>query len=506
MAVHKNAPISRRWPAHRLRTVGALCLATSLLTGCGSGGGDGGQRPVSSETGPVGDTIPVAPARWTDCGGGLQCADVEAPVDYTRPGSASLRLAVARKPADEPSRRVGVLIFNPGGPALSGVQTLRVSTGLFPPEIKRRFDIVTFDPRGSGKSGQLTCGPTPAAATAAEPTGSAGEALPATTVYRQLAEDCMRRYPSLLPLVNTTNTARDLDRVRRALNEPTVSFLGLSYGTLLGAEYLRLFPQHVRAAILDAPIDPGTSVTDAAADQAAAAETALRDALAAGTAGTPAAFDALRLRLSHEPLPAPGHGDTTPVTEGDLDLATLTYLAAPALTPGYPGALAAAAHGDGSGLRSLATQQFTDIDGSSALTPYWTISCNDVADRPSPADAGALARRLAARFPRLGGEAVSFYLGACPVWPPAQEPVAASRGVSVDTPVLVIGGTEDPITPYSWAGRVTAELKRATLLTRVGGGHTAFVTSTANSCLTQYETTYLIDRIPPPTGTRCDSS
>jgi pimeloyl-ACP methyl ester carboxylesterase len=394
-------------------------------------------------------------------------------------------------------------MFNPGGPALSGVQTLRVSGALFPPEIRRRFDIVTFDPRGSGLSGRLACGPAPATATAAEPTGPAGQALPATTVYRRLAEDCERRYPALLPFVDTANTARDLDRVRRALSEPTVSFLGLSYGTLLGVEYLSLFPHHVRAAILDAPIDPGASVTEAAADQAAAAETALQNALAAGTVGAPAAFDALRLRLTHASLPAPGHGDTTPVTEGDLDLATLTYLAAPALTPGYPGALIAAAHGDGSGLRSLATQQFTDIDGTPVLAAYWAVTCNDVTDRPSSTDAGALARRLAARFPRIGGEAVSFYLGACPVWPPAREPVGASRGASVETPVLVIGGTEDPITPYSWAARVVSELKRATLLTRVGGGHTAFVEGMANSCLIRYETTYLTDRTPPPTGTRC---
>jgi len=489
------------WPA----VVTFIPLLAALLLVAGRGGSPRPAAPSGSASPPAAraldeaavEQIPVAPAHWAACGNGLQCASVDVPVDYAHPAGPRLRIAVARHPADDPTHRAGVLMFNPGGPALSGIKALRLAADAFPAEIRARFDIVTLDPRGAGGSSPLACGPAIATATAAQPVPPAAGPLPATVPYQALLDDCRHRDGGLPPFITTANTARDLDLVRRAVGAPSVSFLGLSYGTLLGAQYARLFGDHLRAAILDGPIDPAETITDQAADEAAAAEAAVRAMPAL------AAFDALRERLARAPLPAPGHGDPTPVTEGDLDLATLTYLSAPSLTPNYQGALQAALRGDGSALRDLAVGQFTDIDGTSVLAAYWTITCNDTAERPSPDQAGALARDLAARYPRLGGEAVSFYLGACPVWPAAREPLSTIHLPDRTVPLLVIGGTADPITPYQWAARLATSLGPAVVLTRVGPGHTAFAAGRADACIARYESAYLLNHTPPPARARC---
>jgi len=482
-------------------TFAAFLAALLLAAGCGGPAGRAAPPESASTPAAVDEAavarIPVAAARWSACGSGLRCASVDVPVDYAHPAGPRLRIAVASRPADDPGRRVGVLVFNPGGPALSGIKTLRLAAGAFPADIRARFDIVTFDPRGTGGSSPLACGPAVGTATAAQPVPPPAAPLPATVPYRNLLDDCRQRYDGLLPFISTANTARDLDLVRRAVGAASVSFLGLSYGTLLGAEYARLFGDHLRAAILDGPIDAAEKVTDAATDQAAAAEASARAMPAL------AAFDALRQRLARAPLPAPGQGDTTAVTEGDLDLATLTYLAAPSLAPNYPDALQAALRGDGSALRSLAAGQFTDVDGTSVLAAYWAITCNDTAERPSPAQAGVLAREFATRFPRLGGEAVSFYLGACPVWPAAREPLSTTYLPGRAVPLLVVGGTGDPITPYPWAARLATSLGSAVVLTRVGPGHTAFAADLGDACVARYESAYLLDGTPPAPGARC---
>ncbi len=169
------------------------------------------------------------------------------PIDYRHPLGGSIRLAVTRAPAlDAPSVQ-GTLVFNPGGPGESGNQILPVVLGMpagdRPPA---HFDIVSFDPRGTGASDPLRCGTDPAAATSALPVPSAaGQPLPGTPVFTAMARDCRRPTAATAPFIDTVNTARDMDRIRQALGLTTISFYGLSYGTVLGAVYADLFPQRV---------------------------------------------------------------------------------------------------------------------------------------------------------------------------------------------------------------------------------------------------------------------
>ena len=231
----------------------------------------------------------------------------------------------------------GVIVFNPGGPGESGDLILPILASLMPPAIKAQFTFVSFDERGTGSSEPLRCGPSAAAAGSA----IAGTAA-ATKTFADSGESCRAESPTLFPTVNTTSSAGDMDQLRVALGVQQIDYYGLSYGTALGSVYAHLFPSHVRSMVLDGAVDANLSLsTDATAD-AAAIQTALVHTLNSCTSmascplgGDPVSFYRdLQQRLLRSPLPAPGGGDTTPVTAGDLSTASLLYLSAPNSPPG----------------------------------------------------------------------------------------------------------------------------------------------------------------------------
>ena len=232
----------------------------------------------------------------------------------------------------------GVIIFNPGGPGESGVLILPILASLVPKAIAAQFTLVSFDERGTGSSEPLLCGPSAAAASSV----IAGTAA-ATQTFSGLAHSCQAAMPALFPTVNTTTSARDMEQLRIALGVPQIDFYGMSYGTALGSVYAHLFPSHVRSMVLDGAVDANLSpIVDATAD-APAIQAALTHALQScpDTPGCPLGADPvgfyrnLQQRLLTAPLPAPGAGDTTPVSAGDLSTASMLYLSAPNFTPGY---------------------------------------------------------------------------------------------------------------------------------------------------------------------------
>ena len=258
-----------------------------------------------------------------------------------------------------------------------------------------------------------------------------------------------------------------MDRLRVALGAARIDYYGLSYGTVLGSVYRQLFPDHVRAMVLDGAVDANLSLAADATAEAPAIQTALERGLAGCTAspGCPLGADpvafyrSLQQRLSRSPLPAPGGGDHTPVTEGDLGTATLLYLSVPTLTPGFFPALASAAAGDGAPLRSVALGLETDLDAKSLVGPLWAITCNDARGHPGGATTARLARSLEARFPLGGAEAVANNLIACPGWVGSVGAVHLSPNRA---PVpLVIGNTDDPNTPYVSARHLAVGHRRA---------------------------------------------
>jgi hypothetical protein len=203
-------------------------------------------------------------------------------------------------------------------------------------------------------------------------------------------------------------------------------------------------------------------------------------------------------------LPAPGDGDKTRVTVGDLMTATLLYLSAPTLTPGYFPALSAAAAGNGAPLRSVALGLETDLNGNSLVGALWSITCNDAAAHPNGASTASLARTLAARFPLGGAEAVANNLIGCPGWTGSNGAIAHLTPIRSQAP-LVIANTFDPNTPYAVARRL-APAVGGRLVTYVGYGHSWLLNGSANICMQDVVSSYLIDSVLPAPGTRCTAS
>lgn len=450
---------------------------------------------------------------WTACpeDPGYRCGTVRVPISYQRPTGPSLDLAVMEKPASAPVGQPGVLLFNPGGPGESGVQILPVLAALVPPAIAARFDLVSFDERGTGASDRLACGPSPAMAASVVPLPStAGGPLPAATTYRGMATTCRARYRALFPNVDTTTAARDMDRVRQALGVRQIDYWGLSYGTVLGSTYARLFPDRVRAMVLDGAVDAAQSLTDQARQEAPAIVASL-DHFFTTCAADPtcplgtdpeAYYDRVQSALQAHPLPAPGGGDDVPVTVGDLYAATLFYLSVPTFGGAFPTAVVAAAGGNGAPLRSLSLAFEEDLDGSSLVGPQWTYACNDATQRPTPVAAGNLARSLAGRYGAIGGYAVTYDLGACTEWPAATDPVTGVR-VKGGGPILVIGNTGDPNTPHTGAVALATALGSGHLVTWEGWGHTWLLNGSTDICMQQLVDAYLQTLTVPAAGATC---
>lgn len=487
----------------------ACALVASTATACGGGSGrHTGRRDSTTSTSTQAASAPVS---WQTCPTqpALQCGSVEVPLDYGHSAGASIPIALARRSATEPSRRLGVLAFNPGGPGESGVQILPLVIASLPPAVLDRYDVVAFDARGAGSSGRVDCGTDPAGAASVVPVAEEGAPLPGTRFFTDMAHRCEAKYGARLGLFDTMNAARDLDRVRAALGVEKLSYLGLSYGTLLGAEYAQLFPRRVQAMVLDGAVVPGRSLADNARDEAPALEAALEHffsqcvATSCPMAPNPAGlFDRVATRLAEAPLPAPGHGDDQPVTVGDLDGAALFALSVPAFGSGFPAAVVSADHGDGAPLRALSLGFQSDLDGTSLVDAMWTTMCEDAAGHPSGRDAGALARELAARYPRLGGYAVTYNLGGCVAWPASRVPATPVSAGSAP-PIVVIGTTGDPNTPHDWAERLARELRTARLVTWIGWGHTWLLNGASDTCMRAVVSAYLVDSRAPDSGTRC---
>jgi pimeloyl-ACP methyl ester carboxylesterase len=395
-------------------------------------------------------------------------------------------------------------VFNPGGPGESGVLILPILASFMPASVRSQFTLVSFDERGTGSSDPLLCGPSPEEASAAV----AGTRTAAKT-FAGLDRSCRSRYPQLFSTVDTTTSARDMNSLRLALGVDRIDYYGLSYGTVLGSVYRQLYPTHVRSMILDGAVDASVSLSTDATLEAPAIQKALLHVL--GTCSSipgctlganPLTFyTRLSARLRQASLPAPGDGDNVPVTVGDLMTATLLYLSAPSLTPGYFPALQAAAIGDGTPLRSVAEGLETDLNGDSLVGPLWTITCNDAADHPSATATASLAQKLASRYPLGGAEAVANNLIGCPGWSDATGAVA-HLSLLRNQPPLVIGNTGDPNTPYAGA-QLLAGAIGGRLVTYVGYGHSWLLNGSSNTCMQHVVSSYLIRGVLPSRGTRC---
>jgi pimeloyl-ACP methyl ester carboxylesterase len=449
---------------------------------------------------------------WTPCNR-VECGTLSVPLDYAHPSGRHITLALARLPAT--GTAIGTLFTNPGGPGGSGVDFLRQAADVFPAEIRASFDLVSWDPRGVGASAPVRCTDDLDAfyAVDRDPKTAAGVAAN-VSASRALVAACTAHSAALLPYVSTAATVRDLDAIRAAIGVPQITYVGFSYGTLLGAEYANVFPTRVRAMVLDGAIDPARSSAQSTLEQAESFDADLdaffahcrSDSSCAFARGSdpPAAFDDLAQSIVQEPIPATVDGEHRTLGPGELNIGVASALYSGAA--GYDdlaAALAQAATGKGDRMLALSDAYTGRTKGakySNETAALYAIGCIDAPSPPSIAAVEQLAARAARVAPRFG--ATSFWLGLpCTFWPVPVEGKVGPINAPGAPPIVVVGAVHDPATPYAWAQSLASELKSARLLTSDGSSHTSY--GRGDQCVDGDVDAYLLHLQPVAVGTRC---
>ena len=503
----------------RLRAVAAALLV--LTAGC-SGGAAGSIRSAAPSTlaGYYAQRLD-----WQPCDNGFECARLLVPFDYSRPDGRRFSLPVVKLPASDPSRLIGALVINPGGPGGSGVQYAFGARSELPAAVLARFDIVGFDPRGVGASEPaLSCltGPQLDQYLATDDAPANGAQLATVVGQSKLyAERCEQNSAALLPYVGSRNAARDMDVLRAALGESRLTYLGKSYGTYLGTWYAQLFPARVRALVLDGAVDPDTpslqdDITQAEGFQVALSSFAAWCLAAAscplrggprGAGGTAAAAVAkvqgLVTRANSVPLA--NHLNDGQVADGAMLVnGVAAALYSKSYWPDLKTGLTSAFAGDGTVLVELANlllERNPNGTYSNLADADTAISC---LDRPWPRSLAAWqasAQQAAVQAPLFGPPIVWGSL-ACAYWPVPSYPLPKIQAAGA-SPILVIGTLRDPATPYRWAQALAGDLASGVLLGWNGDGHTAY--GQGSACVDAIVNDYLINLSVPRSGTVCRS-
>jgi pimeloyl-ACP methyl ester carboxylesterase len=474
----------------------------------------GGLVPAVTAAGAAAASSPTASVRWHQCRSdhSVECGWLTVPLDDTNPADArTIRLALTRVRARDPEHRIGSVLVNPGGPGAPGADFAPAIAGSIPAAIRDRFDIVGWDPRGTGSSAPIHCSDELDGLYALDwdpDTDAERSALDAAN--RAYVASCVRRSGALLAYVSSDRTARDMDRIRAALGDRRLTYVGFSYGTYLGALYASQFPHRVRALVLDGAVDPALDATQLQVEQAEGFEHALdlffqrcaRDSSCAfhGGGRPAAAYDALRARVDTQPVPA-GRGRTLNGTLFDIGVAQLLYYGRSGWST-LAGALEAAERGHGGELVSYA-DLYTGRDAQghydNEQDAFIAIGCADGPPMGDVASVRAIEDAAAAVAPRLGRSIVNNSL-ACAFWPVAAPPPTALTAVGAP-PILVLGTRDDPATPLIWAQGLARELTSASLVTVGGARHTAF--ASGNRCVDELAARYLVSLEVPRHGTRC---
>jgi pimeloyl-ACP methyl ester carboxylesterase len=469
-------------------------------------------------------TAPPAPTvAWGSCGADapapFECGTLTVPLDHRRPGGPTIGIAVIRRVAPDPAARIGSLVLNPGGPGGSGIDYTAAVYDRLPAELRSRFDIVSFDPRGVARSSGIECwdrAQYDAAFASTQVDGPDRDRFGETvTRARRLVQACVREAGRLLPYVGTGYVARDLDLLRQAVGDQKLTFLGLSYGTFLGTVYADLFPHRVRALVLDGVLDAGTharkpyeedrrqsAALDGALDRFLAWCSANPAACGFGAGDAAGALDRLVRELDDNPRTVP-----TAEGPGTTNAAWLLFTVSLALNGGRPAWPALG--------RDLQAVQDGQLPPSAQPLPSFAaqfFSQNtvvDCVDRNYPLGLGRLSRALARNAAAGGRFGWTFAYGppaydnshgsACAQWPWWAGKAAPSRHrgdfrAQGAPPVLLVGVTGDPDVPYQDAVDLARRLDRAWLVTLVGEGHTAFRRS---ACATEQTVRYLVHRTRP---------
>jgi pimeloyl-ACP methyl ester carboxylesterase len=509
-------------PAPRSLAVGALLLALPLAacTAFGSASAATTGKPGLT-AGTAADLAGYYGQRlvWKSCDSGYQCSTLRVPVSYSDPSGATIRLSVVRKQATDPAHRLGSLVVNPGGPGGSGI-SYATSGDVLDKVLLARYDLVGFDPRGVGRSDPVQCLTDSQMDTFVDtPTNpdTPAQLAEAEKESQLFAQQCESKSGALLPHVGTVDAARDMDILRAALGDKKLNYLGKSYGTLLGATYAEEFPQRVGHLVLDGAIDPNLTAEQENLTQAASFDKELHLFLADcvkqascpfGTTDANAAYTKLKTWVDGlEAHPITGDG-TRKVDETYALTGISVAMYDQGWWPTLRQALTSAFKGDGSTLLAMADAYNDRQNGhytDNEIAANYAVNC---VDHPDEATSVAQIEAELPAFEKVApffGPMVDWSSLPCAYWKTGTTDsphIIAARG---SAPILVVGTTNDPATPYAWARNLAGELSAGRLLTMNGDGHTAYRRGSP-TCIDTAVDAYFLKGALPAAGTVCQQA
>jgi pimeloyl-ACP methyl ester carboxylesterase len=490
----------------------AIAAALALtITACGnsSSSSDTTTNPLNATT-----EFVVNPIEWNTCDGStstqVECGNIEVPFDYANPDQGSFVLYVKKHNAASPADRIGSMMVNPGGPGFGGSSLADDAEYYFSQDLIDRFDIIAWDPRGTGESTPaVNCVDTFDEYFGLDSPPETPEEKQALIDASQAFNDkCAENSGTILPFISTKASAQDINSLRLALGEEKVSFFGFSYGSELGTTWATMFPETVRAIVVDGAVDPAASSIQEGMAQAKGFEgqlaTFLKQCSERTTCGfhndgdAEAAFDQLVLDIDAKPLEV--SKDRTLVTQGVLFTAVAQAMYSDYYWPQLSEALSAAQGGDGKGILQLYDDYYQRKDDGTygnELEAFLAISCLDDPGATSTDEVDSHIEDFIAAAPRLGGNFAYGY--SCALWPVKQAAKVNITGKGAG-PIVVVGTTGDAATPLSSTRKMAQGLEQGILIVVDANQHTGYG---ANNCVVKAVDDYLIKLTVPANETTC---
>ena len=532
----------RAVPGRRRVFAGVLAAVAGVCLGVGAGAVPAAALPAAGSAPAAAAAKAAVPkglesfygqkVEWYDCVAtagveksaektGFQCAKVTVPLDYSQPDGQTIEIAMKKHLATG-SVRQGTLFMNPGGPGGSGVDGVGAMATTTFAGVQSAYDIIGFDPRGVGSSTAITCS-SDAEAKAMEgvsPVDAAGAPVAfekrgavISERFKQLEADCAARTKptELLDHVDTVSVARDLDILRALSGDQKLNYAGFSYGTYLGATYAELFPANTGRLVLDGALDPSLSYSERRQGQARGFERALRNYVTwcqSGqscplTGGTDAGVQQIGdVFTSANQSPVPSSDPNRPVTGEDMKRIVGFMLYFP------ESSWSAVSEALGQVINQHDASTFRAMADEIAAQPLANtganigINCLDYRVEGDMATWTAQSKELERVAPRFATVSEAGDLG-CQAWGHAGTQPSKALHAKGAAPILVVGTTGDPATPYEWSVALADQLESGQLLTWEGNGHGAYTNSGHGPCVTEAVDTYLLTGTMPKKGLTC---
>lgn len=503
-----------------MKNIYTLIVFSLLLAACST------QEPTNPEAMTVTPTVSAPNTElsdfyqqivtWEPCEdlSGVLCASIEVPLNYQQPFAITIQIHLAKLPAEK--NKIGSLLFNPGGPGASGISYLAYSQEVFSKNLLENFDVIAFDPRGVGVSNPIDCltdkeldyflafDGTP---------DTDQEVADFLSLTKQMAAGCEENENNLVAHIGTRNSARDMDVIRAILNEDKLDFLGVSYGSFLGATYADMFPENVGQFVLDGGVDPQIDSKTLSFEQAIGLENALdrflkdcftnQDCPFQGNTET-ARSEILKFLSELDQNPIPTEDPNRDLTQAMATYSIAAFLYSKNYWPFLRDAFNSAFDGDGS-LFLYVNDLFNErnSDGTFASNISEAIYAINCFDKPATDDVEAV-KELAAEWKQqapIFGDYLAWSNLACGYWPAGETDdfILKAEGAYL---ILVVGTLNDPATPYKWSVALVEQLENAILLTLDGDGHTAYMTG--SDCIDQVVDDFFVSKKIPEKDLICN--